>query len=95
VDDVWINLGERRAIRTYLPLWNTLIDGFGNHDPGNRRKDQYRSDWDVVHPGRYWAEKLGQSLKAAEQILATVLRPPSATQLEVLAEQALENEDEM
>ena len=38
VDDIWLNLGERRAIQKYLPLWNTLIDGFGNHDPGVRRK---------------------------------------------------------
>ncbi len=94
VDDVWIGLGERRAIRIYLPLWNTLIDGFGNHDPGNRRKDQYRSDWDVVHPGRHWAKKLGQSPKTAEQILAAVINPPLAEQLEVMAEQMLANEDE-
>jgi hypothetical protein len=94
VDDIWISLGERRAIRTYLPLWNTLIDGFGNHDPGNRRKDQYRSDWDVVHPGRHWAEKLGQSPKMVEQILAAVLNPPPAEQLEIMAEHTLENEDE-
>ena len=93
VDDIWISLGERQAIRKYLPLWNTLIDGFGNHDPGNRRKDQYRSDWDVVHPGRYWAQKLGQSPKTAEQILAAVLSPPSTEQLEIMAEQALKNED--
>lgn len=94
VDDVWISLGERRAIRTYLPLWNTLIDGFGNHDPGNRRKDQYRSDWDVVHPGHQWAEKLGQSPKTVEQILAAALNPPPAEQLEIMAEQTLKNEDE-
>lgn len=93
VDDVWISLGERRAIRTFLPLWNTLIDGFGNHDPGNRRKAQYRSDWDVVHPGRRWAEKLAQSPKSVEQILASVRNPPSAEQLETLAKQTLADEE--
>jgi len=94
VDDIWISLGERRAIQRYLPLWNTTVDGFGNHDPGNRRKEQYRSDWDVVHPGRSWAEKLGRGSKSAEQILAAVLHPPTAEKLEQLAADALEAEPE-
>jgi len=25
---------EAALIRKYQPIWNTLIDGFGNHDPG-------------------------------------------------------------
>jgi hypothetical protein len=91
VDDIWINLGERRAIQAFLPLWNTLIDGFGNHDPGNRRKDQYRSDWDVVHPGRTWATKLGQNRKTADQILAAVAHPPPQEQLEALAAESLDS----
>jgi len=103
VDDTWISLGERRAIQKYLPLWNTTVDGFGNHDPGNRRKEQYRSDWDVVHPGRSWAEKLpgrswaeklGRNPKTIEQILAAVLHPPTAEQLEQMAAEALQAETE-
>lgn len=94
VDDIWISLGERRAIQRYLPLWNTTVDGFGNHDPGNRRKEQYRSDWDVVHPGRSWADKLGRSPKTAEQRLASVLHPPTAEKLEQLAAEALGAEPE-
>ena len=45
-------------IRKYEPLWNTSVDGFGNHDPGSGRYDQARSEWDVLHPGRTWADKL-------------------------------------
>jgi hypothetical protein len=48
---------EAVLIRKYQPLWNTLIDGFGNHDPGKGRYQQAKSDWDVCHPGRAWAEK--------------------------------------
>lgn len=92
VDDIWISLGERRAIQRFLPLWNTTVDGFGNHDPGNRRKEQYRSDWDIVHPGRSWAVKLGHNPKTAEQILVSVLHPPTAEKLEQLAAEALEAE---
>ena len=43
---------EAALIRTYQPIWNTLIDGFGNHDPGKGRYEQAKSDWDVCHPGR-------------------------------------------
>ncbi|XCN72520.1 MAG: Eco29kI family restriction endonuclease [Candidatus Electrothrix aestuarii] len=48
---------EAALIRSYKPLWNTLIDGFGNHDPGSGRYEQAMSDWDVCHPGRSWADK--------------------------------------
>ncbi|MGF1492008.1 MAG: Eco29kI family restriction endonuclease [Microcoleaceae cyanobacterium] len=48
---------EATLIRQYQPLWNTLIDGFGNHDPGKGRYEQAKSNWDVCHPGRAWAEK--------------------------------------
>ncbi len=48
---------EAALIRMYRPLWNTVVDGFGNHDPGKGRYNQAKSDWDVYHPGRKWAEK--------------------------------------
>jgi len=59
---VWITLAERFLIDHYRPVWNTVIDGFGNHPPGAGRKDMRRPRWDIVHPGRAWASKL----KAAE-----------------------------
>lgn len=58
VDDIWIPLGENMLIETFRPIWNIVIDGFGNKDPGNRRATQYRSTWDVLHPGRSFADKL-------------------------------------
>lgn len=58
VDDIWIPLGETVLIQKFHPIWNVLIDGFGNHAPGKGRKDQKRSVWDVLHPGRKWAEEL-------------------------------------
>lgn len=58
VDDVWIPLGENMLIETFKPVWNRAIDGFGNKDPGRRRATQYRSPWDVLHPGRSFVEKL-------------------------------------
>jgi len=53
---------EAALIRLYKPLWNSVIDGFGNHDPGKGRYEQAKSEWDVIHPGRNWAKRLrGQS----------------------------------
>lgn len=37
VDDIWIPLGESLLINRFNPLWNSVIDGFGNHDPGGGR----------------------------------------------------------
>ncbi len=60
---------EAALIRTYTPIWNSLIDGFGNHDPGSGRYEQARSDWDVCHPGRLWAKKCkGKHKTKAERL---------------------------
>lgn len=68
VDDIWIPLAESLLIEMYLPIWNRKIDGFGNHDPGRGRANQQRSQWDMIHPGRPWAEKLKPSLKDKNSI---------------------------
>lgn len=58
VDDIWIPLAESLLIEKFYPVWNMRIDGFGNHDPGVGRRNQRKSAWDVLHPGRPWAELL-------------------------------------
>jgi len=65
VDEIWIPLGESLLIEKSKPLWNNVIDGFGNHDPGKGRANQQISPWDTLHPGRIWANKLppGKSLQ--------------------------------
>ena len=68
VDDIWIPLGESLLIERFTPVWNTLIDGFGNHDPGGGRRNQARSLWDVLHPGRPWADKLQPGVRKREEI---------------------------
>ncbi len=65
---VWVPMAETSAISMYRPLWNTLIDGFGNHDPGSGRYNQMRSRWDTLHPGRKWSNKLQPNAFSAEQI---------------------------
>jgi hypothetical protein len=57
VDDIWIPLAEALLISMFSPVWNLVIEGFGNHDPGAGRYQGLRPMWDVVHPGRAWAAR--------------------------------------
>ena len=72
LDPVWIGLTEQVLIATYRPTWNSVVDGFGNHDPGGGRRNQRRSLWDALHPGRRWAEKLRDSQLNANEIMDRV-----------------------
>ncbi len=62
--------GRIAAHRSVLPIWNTLIDGFGNHDPGQGRRNQAKSRWDVLHPGRAWADNLRNNDSSADEIVS-------------------------
>lgn len=57
VNPTWLALAESALIRRYKPLWNSVVDGFGNHDPGRGRKGGRRTQWDELHPGREWTSK--------------------------------------
>jgi hypothetical protein len=65
---------EAELIRRYRPLWNTVVDGFGNHDPGAGRYNQAHSEWDVLHPGRRWAERLTGESPILDDIITRVRR---------------------
>lgn len=74
VDDIWISLTEALLIDQFSPIWNTIVTGFGNHDPGKGRYNQQRSLWDTLHPGRDWAGKLQPNAKSEQQIIAAVTK---------------------
>ena len=73
VEDIWIPLGESLLISRFSPLWNTFIDGFGNHNPGKGRYRQIRSRWDTLHSGRQWALNCQPRTENAEQIKNEVI----------------------
>ncbi|MDD5389835.1 MAG: Eco29kI family restriction endonuclease [Gallionellaceae bacterium] len=72
VDDIWIPLGESLLIARFAPVWNSLVDGFGNHDPGKGRHQGLRPRWDVLHPGREWAIKCREREETADLIARDV-----------------------
>lgn len=65
---------EAALIKLNRPLWNTSLDGFGNHTPGNGRFEQAKSDWDVIHPGRAWADKCKGVSKELKTIKGNITR---------------------
>lgn len=85
VDDIWISLGETLVIQEFQPLWNQVVEGFGNHDPGGGRYGGMRPIWDELHPGRSWALKCKPAKLQAHQIIKAVeaalapLAPKQAT----------------
>lgn len=90
---LWITMAERFLIEHYQPIWNTCLDGFGNHDPGAGRHQGEISWWDALHPGRPWAALLRQTrdYSAALQRLHSCLqglhiRPGLSNVVDVSAE---------
>ena len=65
---------EAALIKWHRPLWNTVVDGFGNHDPGKGRYEQAKSDWDVIHVGRSWADKCKGQCATSDVILANIVQ---------------------
>jgi hypothetical protein len=66
VRPVWIPVAEQMLIRRFGPVWNSVVDGFGNHPPGSGRSNMRRPRRDVVHPGRPWAARLAPQETAQE-----------------------------
>ena len=63
---------EASLIKLNRPLWNSALDGFGNHDPGKGRYEQANSDWDVIHKGRPFAEKLKGTPTPIDRIMLNI-----------------------
>jgi len=72
VIDIFIPLIENLLISRFSPIWNNPVEGFGNHDPGAGRRKGMRPRWDVLHPGRHWAELCGKRPETQEGIAREV-----------------------
>lgn len=82
-DMLFVPMAEQLMIETYTPIWNGLIDGFGNNTPGGGRGKQVRSRWDTLHPGRNWADRLPDGPYNRDELHTLVLahfdqNPPEA-----------------
>jgi len=68
LEDVWIPLGESYLIQQYSPVWNRLLDGFGNNAPGKGRTAGRRSAWDTFHSGRSQAVEAADHTRSVEEM---------------------------
>ncbi len=76
IKDFFIPLCESLLIDRYGPVWNKVIEGFGNKVlGGNRDKTQRKSMWDVLHPGRVGASAgSNEKYPTPEAVLARLER---------------------
>ncbi len=69
----WQKAAEDYLIHAYKPVWNNEIavcSGIGKHGDTARRE---RSDWDVLHPGRSWADaQVSRSGQTADRITRAI-----------------------
>lgn len=49
-----------------------IIGRFGNHDPGKGRYKGMRPKWDVLHPGRAWADRCEPRPESNHQIVSEI-----------------------
>lgn len=63
---------EAALIAEKTPLWNSVVDGFGNHAPGVKRKDGRLPAWDTLHPGRGWTAQMVGERPETKDILRRV-----------------------
>lgn len=78
MDSLWVGLCESLFIAHWKPVWNALLDGFGNHDPGSGRRNGLTSRWDAFHPGRSWStlgKPRGEALDAIQKAVTEYLKP--------------------
>lgn len=70
--EAMISSVEASLISMYRPLWNSVIDGFGNHNPGKERFSGMMTQWDALHPGRIWAKKMTGETPDVRQLIRRV-----------------------
>ncbi|MES9556953.1 MULTISPECIES: Eco29kI family restriction endonuclease [unclassified Streptomyces] len=69
VDETWIGGAERLMVGDHRPVWNTVVEGFGAHNPGSIRAPHVRrSAWDELHKGRNWAQPMQPAARSADEL---------------------------
>ncbi|MGQ0644122.1 MAG: Eco29kI family restriction endonuclease [Elusimicrobiota bacterium] len=71
----WQKAAEEHLIHRYKPVWNNEIKicyGFGKHGDDAKTRSNKRSPWDMLHPGRPWAEGNAPNARSVVQIKADI-----------------------
>ncbi|MCU7923803.1 MAG: Eco29kI family restriction endonuclease [Candidatus Thiodiazotropha sp. (ex Dulcina madagascariensis)] len=84
VRSAWQNTAENYLINWFKPVWNNemkICYGFGKHGDRSSTRDNTKSPWDTLHPGRAWAADAKTHPKSVDDIKADI-RAHYATHLE-------------
>lgn len=71
----WESTAENYLIRLFRPIWNKetkIIQGFGKHGDRATTRQNRKSTWDTLHPGRNWAGPSKANEQSIKQINAKV-----------------------
>ena len=82
LEPAWVLFAEQLLISRYQPLWNTVLDGFGNKALGGGREGESKtSAWDLAHPGRKGTGRIQASKRNANlwKEVEKTLAVPSST----------------
>ena len=75
VKSAWQKAAEDHLIAIYKPIWNNetgICYGLGKHGDSHVTRGNERSPWDMLHPGRKWAEGNPPNSKSVAQIKAAI-----------------------
>lgn len=75
-----VQSGYQKSAEDYLisffkPIWNSetrICFGLGKHGDSFETRDNKRSPWDTMHPGRSWADKSSKDQKSSVQIISDI-----------------------
>ena len=71
VQSGWEKAAEDYLIHLFRPIWNNetkLVFGLGKHGDSAQTRQNKRSPWDTLHPGRTWAAQSSDDAKTIPQI---------------------------
>jgi len=71
VQSGWETAAEDYLIHLFKPIWNSetkILYGLGKHGDDAKTRQNKRSPWDTLHPGRGWAAKSAEDARTEPQI---------------------------
>jgi hypothetical protein len=75
LDSAWQSVSETYLIRHFRPIWNKeskVCQGLGKHGDATSTRDNRKSKWDTLHPGRAWARDAQPNALSRKELIARI-----------------------
>jgi hypothetical protein len=73
----WQVAAEAHLIALFKPIWNKemkICQGLGKHGDASETRDNCRSAWDTLHPGREWANDAKPNRRSVAEIKSDIVK---------------------